>query len=203
MLALSVVSAVGIHRAMQPEQTIVKAAMEKTKHIENAPEFRVDLLEVNEYSRPGNSLDEVKGIVIHYTANPGTTAQQNRDYFNGLKDSRKTQASSHFIVGISGEIIQCIPCNEIAYASNERNIDTISIECCVTEIDTGKFTDATYQSLIELTAWLMGCYELDSRDVIRHYDVTGKNCPKYFVEHETAWTKFREDLDDYIEQYGV
>lgn len=69
--------------------------------------------------------------------------------------------------------MQCIPCNEIAYASNDRNEDTIAIECCIPD-ETGEFTDATYQSLIELTAWLMGRYDLTTDDVIRHYDVTGK-----------------------------
>ncbi|MFR8755306.1 MAG: hypothetical protein ACLVG5_00555 [Clostridium sp.] len=38
--------------------------------------------------------------MVHYTANPGTTAQQNRDYFEGLKDSHETHASSHFVIGL-------------------------------------------------------------------------------------------------------
>ena len=44
-----------------------------------APEFDVQLLTVNEYSRPGTALEKVKGIVIHYTANPGTGAQAHRN----------------------------------------------------------------------------------------------------------------------------
>ena len=62
--------------------------------------------------------------------NPGSSAQSNRDYFEGLKDSGETYASSNFIVGLEGEVIQCIPTNEIAYCSNERNSDTVSIEVC-------------------------------------------------------------------------
>ena len=131
-----------------------------------------------------------------------TTAQQNRDYFEGLAQSGETHASSHFVIGISGEIIQCIPCNEIAYASNERNADTISIECCIPD-DTGKFTDATYGSLVHLVTWLMGRYDLTTDDVIRHYDVTGKACPKYYVENEAAWEQFKSDLVDYIETNGI
>lgn len=49
----------------------------------------------------------------------------------------------------------------------------------------------------------MGRYDLDEEDVIRHYDVTGKNCPKYYVEHEDAWETFKTDLTDYIEENGV
>ena len=117
------------------------------------PVLDVELLTVNEYSRPAIALNQVKGVVIHYTANPGTSAKNNRDYFEGLKDSHITKASSHFIIGLEGEIVQCIPCSEISYASNERNIDTISIECCIQD-DTGKFNKATYEAVVHLSAWL-------------------------------------------------
>lgn len=90
------------------------------------PEIDVQLLDINEYSRPGIESDGITGIVIHYTANPGSTAQENRDYFEGLKDTHETSASSNFVVGLEGEIIQCVPTWEVAYASNERNKDTIS-----------------------------------------------------------------------------
>ncbi len=172
------------------------------KIIENAPDYTVDLLDINEYSRPGSALKTVNGIVIHYTANPGTTAKQNRDYFNGLKDSHLTKASAHFVIGLDGEIVQCIPCKEIAYASNERNSDTIAIECCH-EDKTGKFNPETEQSLVELTAWLMGRYGLTTKDVIRHYDVTGKECPLYYVKNEDQWNDFLDRVNRYIEKYGV
>ena len=48
-------------------------------------------------------MEKIRGIVIHYTANPGSTAQNNRDYFEGLKDSHETSVSSHFVVGLEGE----------------------------------------------------------------------------------------------------
>lgn len=166
------------------------------------PDYDVQLLTVNPYSRPGDALNQVNGVVVHWTANPGTTAQQNRSYFENLKDTHETSASSHFVIGIEGELIQCIPCNEIAYASNERNEDTISIECCIQD-DTGRFTQATYDTLVHLVAWLRCRYDLKTEDVIRHYDVTGKDCPKYFVDHEDAWEQFLVDVDDYIRQNGV
>ena len=103
-----------------------------------APELDVELLDVNEYSRPGT-----------------------------------------------------------AYASNDRNGDTISIECCHPD-DTGAFNTVTYQSMVQLTAWLCNRFGLTSQDVIRHYDVTGKICPKYFVEHEDAWEQFKADVQQQI-----
>ena len=84
-----------------------------------------------EFLLPSGDGDiRIRNIVLHYTANPGATAKQNRDYFEGLKDTHLTKASSHFIVGLDGEIVQCIPTWEVAYASNNRNGDTVSIECC-------------------------------------------------------------------------
>lgn len=160
---------------------------------EGAPPLDVQLLTVNEYSRPGIAMEKINGIVIHYTANPGSSAQANRNYFEGLKDEHTTKASSHFVIGMEGEIIQCIPSGEIAYASNDRNYDTLSIECCHPD-ESGKFTDATYRSLVDLTAWLCSRFEIPADQVIRHYDVTGKDCPKYFVEHEDAWQQFRKEV---------
>ena len=163
------------------------------------PELDVELLTINEYSRPATKLEEVKGIVVHYTANPGTTAKQNRDYFEGLKDTHTTKASSHFIIGLDGEIVQCIPCGEISYASNSKNSETVSIECCHSDL-TGKFNSDTYESLVHLTSWLCCQYHIDIDNIIRHYDVTGKNCPKYYVEHENKWNDFKDDVKDYIKK---
>ena len=171
------------------------------KKVGDMPQIDVQLLTSNPYSRPQTKLKKVKGLVIHYVANPGTTAQQNRNYFEGLKDSKITKASNHFIIGLDGEIIQCIPSGEIAYASNERNEDTLSIECCHPDA-TGKFNQETYDSLVHLTAWLCGKFDLTTRDVIRHYDVTGKQCPLYYVENPKAWQQFLTDVQDYIERNG-
>ncbi len=158
-----------------------------------------DFLDPNPYSRPKTEMKRVNGIVIHYVANPGTTARQNRNYFNSLKDQtgdKKISASSHFIIGLKGEILQDIPIYEVAYAtSKEKNADTISIECCHPD-ETGKFNEDTYDSLVELTAWFCRNLGLTEKDVIRHYDATGKDCPRYFVAHEDAWKKFLNDVKE-------
>lgn len=161
------------------------------------PEITEDFLTVNGNSRPGNPLKKVNGIVIHYTANPGTGAKANRDYFESRKDQEDAavnKVSSHFVIGLDGEIIQCIPLNEIAYASNDRNQDTISIECCHPGKN-GKFNKKTYHSLVWLCAWLCSQYKInDKTDIIRHYDVTGKLCPLYYVKHTGKWEKLRSDI---------
>lgn len=149
-----------------------------------------EIIPVNGVGRRGEELEGVRDIVIHYVGNPGTTAEQNRSYFA----QPETQVSSHFLIGLEGEVIQCVPLAEKSSASNDRNKDTISIEVCHPAED-GKFTDETYNRLVELTAWLCGIYDLDSTHVIRHYDVTGKACPLYFVEHEDAWDTFLKDVE--------
>lgn len=166
---------------------------------EGAPAIDVELLTPNEYSRPQIELETVKHIAIHYTANPGSGAMDNRNYFENLKDSHETKASSHFIVGLNGEVVQCIPTSEISYATNERNVDTISIECCHWD-ESGEFSDATYQSAVQLTAWLCNRFEISADDVIRHYDVTGKICPKYYVENPEEWEKMKQDIAKRMEE---
>lgn len=138
------------------------------------PVITEDFLTVNPYSRPAEPLDGVKNIFVHYTANKNTSARQNRSYFENLGITGETSASAHFIIGYDGEIIQCLPLDEIGYAVKTRNYDSISIECCYRD-DSGKFTDATYQSLLQLTAWLLKEYKLAPNDVLRHYDVGAKN----------------------------
>ena len=132
-----------------------------------------DFLTVNDYSRPGTKLDAVNGVVVHYVGNPGTTARQNHSYFQNLSSTGETYASSHFLIGLEGEIIQNVPLDEVAYCSSQRNSDTISVECCHPDSG-GAFTQETYDSLVRLVRWLMEYYELDAGQVIRHYDVTGK-----------------------------
>ncbi len=164
------------------------------------PDIAVELLTPNSFSRPQTPTDKITGIVIHYVANPGSSAMANRNYFENLKDVQSTYASSNFIVGLEGEIVQCVPTNEVAYASNNRNNDTVSIEVCHPD-ETGKFNEETYKSLVWLTGWLCGYLEVEPENIIRHYDVTGKPCPLYYVEHEDEWIKFKEDVCDWIEQH--
>lgn len=162
------------------------------------------LLTPNKYSRPQIPLKSVKKVVLHYVGNPNTSAQANRNYFENLKNQIPDSTgkyrlnkdgsymmykgervtlnwvSSQYIVGLNGEILRCVPENEVAYCSNQANTYSISIECCHPDAS-GKFTDATTSSAAELCAYLLKKYGLSVDDLIRHYDVTGKQCPLWFV----------------------
>lgn len=168
------------------------------------PEWvKQEFIRKNIFSRPDVSRKRINNIVIHYVANPGSTAKNNRDYFDSLADQDQqksgTSTSSHFVVGLEGEVIQCIPITEIAYGNAPRNEDTISVEVCHPD-ETGRFNDVTYESVVNLTAWLCKELKLGSKDVVRHYDINGKLCPKYYVEHEDAWVQFRKDVDAAIKE---
>ena len=165
----------------EKEQELSNAGVLK-KYIETAPSIEQQFLSVGEASRPGEKCKTVKAIVIHFVD--------------------EKEASSHFSIGTSGEILQNIPLEEISLAVEERKTDTISIVCRSNNA-TGKMKEKTYDSLVHLTAWLVGEYDLKINDIIRHHDVTGKLCPKYFVEHESAWVDFKLDVEKYINTHGV
>lgn len=149
-------------------------------------------------NRPCEKREKTTAIAVHYIGNPGTTADANRNYFqNNICD-----VSSNYIIGLNGEIICCIPPDEVSWCTCQANAYSPSIECCHPD-STGKLNSKTYNSLVELCAYLCKKYKLDETDLIRHYDVTGKVCPKGFVpkskggsddNSNTAWKKFKADV---------
>ena len=161
---------------------------------EGAPFIDVELLTPNSYSRPQISMEQVK-LYSHSFIRP---IRDLLPYPTGiilkiLATTQDNKVSSHFVIGLEGEVVQCIPTSEISYATNSRNVDTISIECCHPD-ETGQFNTATYDSAVKLTAWLCTRFGLTSDQVIRHYDVTGKDCPKYYVENPDAWIQMKSDI---------
>lgn len=194
VLIISVIRLLSDGKAAQAMKNLQRQiSVSDYKNVEK-PEWEEDFLTPNEYSRPGEELREVNSIFVHYTANRNTSAAQNRSYFESLKDTHERSASAHFIIGYDGEIIQCIPFEEIAYAVKTRNYDSISIECCYKSAD-GSFTKETYDSLIHLLAYLVKKYGLSTDDILRHYDCGGKKCPLYYVEYEDDWEQLKRDVE--------
>lgn len=168
---------------------IQKQRVEQLSILETPDWIDYDIIEIHDLARTGRKLEQLNNIVVHYVGNPNTTAKQNRDYFN----NDGTEVSAHFVVGLEGEIIQCLPLNEISAASNHRNIDTISIEVCHPDIS-GKYSSLTYDGLVRLLTWLCDSLNLSSEDIIRHYDVSGKLCPIYYVENPEEWDNLKNDV---------
>lgn len=159
------------------------------------------LLTVNHYSRSGEKQSKTEYIVVHWIGNANTSAINNRNYFENLKITHQRQASAHYIIGLNGEIIQCIPENEVAFHAGNytMNRKSIGIENCHPDW-TGKFNDSTYEALVELCVWLCKKYNLNADKIIRHYDVTKKCCPKFFVEHQAEWQGFKNRIREKLGQ---
>lgn len=150
-------------------------------------------LTVNPYSRPGKKLDSHKYILIHYVGNAGSSAMANRNYFESLKN-RHIYASSQWIVGLEGEQVHCIPDDEVAYHAGNYtiNCNSIGIEVCHSDWS-GKFTDVTINSLKELVQELISKYGIEEKNILRHYDITGKKCPLGYIDN-TAWEELKAKL---------
>ena len=149
-------------------------------------------LNINQYSRPGIKRQNTKNIVLHWVGNAGSSAMANRNYFNRINGA---YASSQYIIGLDGEIISCMPEDEVAWHAGNynMNLNSIGIENCHPDWG-GKFNSATYSSLVSLLAHLCKKYNLNQNAIIRHYDVTGKVCPKYYVEHQDSFEQLKTDV---------
>ncbi|OIS75914.1 N-acetylmuramoyl-L-alanine amidase [Bacillus licheniformis] len=161
-------------------------------------------VKVNQYTRPGLKLAGVKGIVMHWTATPGASALNERNYFNGTCIADKRYASAHYFVDRK-EAQHIIPENEVAYHAHDQNrcyvsflkpnanTTAIGVEMCV-EKD-GKIHSETVQNAAELVADLCKRYGLSTDKIVRHYDVTNKNCPAPWVSNPSQLAAFRKKVD--------
>lgn len=151
----------------------------------------------------------IKYIVVHYTANDGDTDEGNANYFK----NHIVQASAHYFVD-DDSITQSVPDNYVAWSVGGRkyanyyitgggkfygictNSNSLSVEMCDT-VKNGVygFTEATMRNSAELIKKLMKMYGVDSNHVIRHFDVTGKNCPAPFID-DAAWRLFKARLEE-------
>ena len=164
-------------------------------------EIQEKLLNISPYCRSGEKQNKIQNIVVHWVGNAGSSAIGNRNYFNSLATTHKTSASSHYIIGLQGEIIRCIPENEVAFHSGSYSMNrkSIGIENCHPDWN-GKFSEATYNSLVELCADICRRHGLSTNNIIRHYDVTSKNCPKYYVDNPNEWIAFKNAVANKLGQ---
>lgn len=142
---------------------------------------------------------KIKYIVIHYTANNGDTSKGNCSYFK----NNVVGASAHYFVD-ENEVCQSVADSNTAWAVGAkhyrhrycRNGNSISIEMCSRKNSKGKYyiKEETVNRAIQLTKELMKKYNIPVENVLRHYDVTGKNCPAPFVENKALWTNFKAKL---------
>ena len=143
---------------------------------------------------------KVKYIVVHYTAGNGDTARDNGIYFQ----RNEVGASAHWFVDETTAVAS-VPeqfiawhCGGAAYVHPEcRNSNSIGVELCSRKDRDGEyyFMPETVDNAVELIRELMEKYGVPPERVIRHYDVTGKQCPMPFVGVGFEnWKEFKEEI---------
>ena len=157
----------------------------------------------NNYGSQRNT-SKIKYIVIHYTGNDGDKAKNNCNYFK----NNVVKASAHYFVDDNGAI-QSVPDHFTAYSVGGKkyaytnpitynkcvNSNSLSIELCdVHKNGVYDFSSKTIENAVNLTKELMRKYNVPIENVIRHYDVVGKVCPKPFVDNTEAWNNFKSKL---------
>jgi N-acetylmuramoyl-L-alanine amidase len=179
------------------------------------------LLTINEYSRSGKKRLPLQAVVIHWTANPKSTAEQDRNYFEARKDGKNGYGSAHYCIQDS-LIIRCIPEDEVAYHCGTSQVDPVSkkfytdyarkkfgkyaadtvhfspnlvtIGLELHPIDAaGNFSSATLATAIELTADILKRNKLTAEDITTHNLIVGwKNCPKLFTDKPEKFVEFKK-----------
>jgi N-acetylmuramoyl-L-alanine amidase CwlA len=156
------------------------------------------------------ALSDIKYIVIHYTGNDGDSDEGNGKYFaNNI-----VKASAHYFVD-DDSVTQSVPDDYTAWSvggkkyadcnstgggscwSKCTNSNSISVELCDTvKNGVSDFSEETVKNSIELVRELMARYGIDTAHVIRHFDVTGKICPKPYVDDYEKWIEFKSRLEE-------
>ena len=169
------------------------------------------LAHFSNYRNAKRTKKDIKYIVVHYTANDGDSDEGNAQYFQ----SPNRNASAHFFVD-DESITQTVELEDIAwhcggsvyndvkttggakYHNICTNTNSIGIEMCDTVRD-GKYnlSKKTRNNTIKLVRALMKDFDIDIDHVIRHFDVTGKYCPRYFCPpygSNDEWNKFKLEI---------
>ena len=143
----------------------------------------------------------IQYIVVHYTANNGDKAEGNGNYF--AQPNRN--ASAHYFVD-ENTVVQSVKDNDTAWHCGAksykhpkcRNDNSIGVEMCSEKDNNGQYyiNQSTQNTAIRLIKTLMKRYDIPLENVLRHYDVTGKNCPEPFVRDEIQWLDFKKRLGE-------
>lgn len=165
----------------RPHQKPIEA--EKVQEAIGIP-YKLEHIPVSN-KRPGMKR-RIKSIVVHNTANPNSTAENERDY---LVNPTNTSSTSFHMVVDENEIVEAIPVNEIAFhaGSNEGNREGIGIEIC----ESGNY-EVAEENAVWMVAYLMKTYHIPLSEVKTHKDCSGKACPRLILDH---WGHFLDRVD--------
>ena len=138
----------------------------------------------------------IEYIIIHNTADPGATAENEHTFFS----TGGRESSAHYFID-DQEILRIVKDMDIAWAVGDghgkfgiTNANSISIEMCEIE---GK-EQLIHESTFELVVELMKKYNIPFEKVVRHYDASHKNCPRLLNQDPLhpwdGWLEFKNQL---------
>ncbi|WP_082311090.1 peptidoglycan recognition protein family protein [Paenibacillus sp. FJAT-27812] len=148
--------------------------------------------------RPGHLLLP-QSITIHNTGNPVSTAKNERAWLTNASNTRT--ASYHLVVDEHG-VIECLPLNENGWHAGDGSGETsgnrtsIGIEIC----ESGDYSKSL-SNAAELAAKLLKQYGWGVDRLRRHYDWSGKICPRLMYDDGkwTGWHAFKNKVAEMIQ----
>jgi len=168
--------------------------------VEDEVNIKQRLCDPRNYRKGRRGSGKVEYIVIHYDGNDGATDEGNGNYFanNDTGDTSAHRFIDEDSMTISVPDDCCaFHCGATTYKHPYcRNDNSIGIEMCSDKDANGNYiiTEATVSNTVEATKELMGEYGLGLDAVLRHFDVTGKNCPAPWVTNKSLWDDFKARL---------
>lgn len=147
------------------------------------------------------SLSSIKYIVIHYTGIDGDTARNEAEYF---ANGNTRAAGAHFFIDQKGDIWQSVKLERTAWSVGGKklsaaakyhgictNANSVSIELC--DNASKDPSEAQIKATRKVVRYIRKhCKNV--KGIVRHYDVTGKQCPARMVD-AAKWEKFKARVD--------
>lgn len=166
----------------------------------------IDLTTVN--FTKGRGKRHIEYIVVHNTGNNGDTDTGNANFFKVVHPAHPASAhdfidedSVTHIISYDDTAWHCgdkhltVPKGGAKWKGKVFNQNSIGVELC-SDIINGELSinAATLANGAEWVNHLMHAFKIDINHVVRHFDVTGKDCPHMFVKHPETWEAFKLDV---------
>ena len=123
-------------------------------------------------------------IVIHYSGGACVTAET---LARCLVNNNANNVSANYCVD-ENDIICTIPPGYMSYGVTGHNNHIINIEVCYTD-PAGRFELNAIANIRRIVKKCMRDFNIPADKVVRHYDLTKKKCPCYYVDNPAEWAR--------------
>lgn len=150
--------------------------------------------------RPNEKM-KAEYITIHNTGNEKSSAKGERGWLTNPSNNR--QASFHLAVD-ENNVVECLPLDEHAWhcgdGHGKGNMTSIGIEIC----ESGNYAK-TVENAIQLTAKLLSERKWGVDKLRRHFDWSGKICPRLMYDDGNwdTWKEFKKQVEAELKKLGV